>query len=148
MFRKILSPQMIGVAPLQLGSATRHVTFSSVVQRVGKFFSLLMPLRKGPRHCGQFSARTNLAESRVTRNESVSTRRTSSSPEENGQSQSTGPCRQPKGTKTLLIYSRLSRASVEASLINIRLPTMTGCAHVGLSATVYRLTTSNCLASF
>src|SRR5262249_9833950 len=49
-FRKIRSPQMIGVAPVQLGIASFQVTFSSALQRVGRFFSLLMPLRNGPRH--------------------------------------------------------------------------------------------------
>src|SRR5215813_13495255 len=79
MFRKILSPQMIGVEPLQLGRLTLQVTFSSVPQWVGRFFSLLMPFRNGPRHCGQFSARTNLADSTVTRKASAIPLRTCSS---------------------------------------------------------------------
>src|SRR5262249_1540260 len=78
MFRKILPPQMIGVEPLQLGSPTLQVTFSSALQRVGRFASPLMPFRDGPRHWGQFSARTNLADSRVTRNASANPLRTCS----------------------------------------------------------------------
>src|SRR5215469_2846583 len=88
-FRKILSPQMIGVEPLQLGRAIFQVTFSSVLQRVGRFFSLLMPLRKGPRHCGQLSARTNWQDSKVTRNTIVSALATDAS-SSNGQRRSTG----------------------------------------------------------
>src|SRR6185295_1645560 len=54
--RKMRSFQMIGVAPVQLGIAIFQVTFSSALHFVGRFFSALMPLRKGPRHCGQLSA--------------------------------------------------------------------------------------------
>src|SRR5215510_14151562 len=46
-FRKTRSPQMIGVAPVQLGIASFQVMFSFALQRVGRFFSLLMPLRNG-----------------------------------------------------------------------------------------------------
>src|SRR5664279_1737626 len=49
-------PQMIGVAPVLLGIASFQTTFSVVLQRVGRSFSLLIPFRFGPRHCGQFSA--------------------------------------------------------------------------------------------
>src|SRR5829696_8733315 len=55
-FRKMRSRQMIGVEPLRPGIATFQITFSSVVHVTGRFFSLLTPLRLGPRHCGQFSA--------------------------------------------------------------------------------------------
>src|SRR6185295_6288988 len=54
--RKMRSFQTIGVAPLQLGSGSFQLTFSSVVQRKGRFFSPLTPFKVGPRHCGQFSA--------------------------------------------------------------------------------------------
>src|SRR4030095_11484271 len=54
--RKMRSFQMIGVAPVQLGMGIFQITFSSVLHRVGRFFSLLTPLRNGPRHCGQLSA--------------------------------------------------------------------------------------------
>src|SRR6185369_16197424 len=60
--RKMRSRQMIGVEPLQPGIATFHATFSSVVHLTGRFFSLLVPLRFGPRHCGQFSAYTTANE--------------------------------------------------------------------------------------
>src|ERR1700682_6007776 len=72
--RKIASSQMIGVAPLQLGIGAFHVTFSVVVQWVGKFFSLLTPFKVGPRHWGQFSAVTNQSGRKV--NNSKETRLT------------------------------------------------------------------------
>src|SRR6185503_5057645 len=56
--RKMLSPQMIGVAPVQLGIASFHVMFSWLLQRTGRFVSLLTPFMLGPRHWGQLSART------------------------------------------------------------------------------------------
>src|SRR4026209_2670824 len=55
-FRKMRSRQMIGGDPLQPSIATFQTTFSSVVHLTGRFFSLLTPLRAGPRHCGQFWA--------------------------------------------------------------------------------------------
>ena len=55
-FRKMRSRQIIGVDPLKSGMATFQATFSSAVHLTGRFFSLLTPLRLGPRHCGQFSA--------------------------------------------------------------------------------------------
>src|SRR5579872_5429994 len=61
-FRKILSPQMMGVAPLQLGSGSFQATFSCGLHFEGRFFSWLTPFNSGPRHCGQFSA---LAEKKV-----------------------------------------------------------------------------------
>src|SRR5215207_9220755 len=62
-FRKIRSRQTMGVEPLTPGMATFQRTFSSVVHLTGRFFSLLRPLRLGPRHCGQFSACTTAKES-------------------------------------------------------------------------------------
>src|SRR5579864_780748 len=53
--RKTRSPQMIGVAPLHAGRGSFQAMFSSRLHRTGKSFSLLMPLREGPRHWGQFS---------------------------------------------------------------------------------------------
>ena len=50
-FRKMMSPQMIGVAPLRSGIASFQVTFSSLVQVDGRPFSALRPLADGPRHC-------------------------------------------------------------------------------------------------
>src|SRR5437764_5420988 len=58
-FKKILSPQIIGVAPLLVGRGSFHATFSSRVQRTGRLVSWLTPSRLGPRHCGQFSPRTD-----------------------------------------------------------------------------------------
>src|SRR5690242_1168552 len=54
--RKTRSRQMMGVEPLQLGNASFQATFSSVDHVTGRFFSSLVPLRFGPRHCGQSSA--------------------------------------------------------------------------------------------
>src|SRR5215813_2166529 len=68
-FRKIRSPQMIGVAPVQLGIPSFQVTFSSALHRTGRFFSALVPFRKGPRHCGQLSATTDTAASATTSRE-------------------------------------------------------------------------------
>src|SRR5215216_3311394 len=67
-FRKMRSRQMMGVEPLQPGMGTFHETFSSLVHLTGRFFSLLTPLRLGPRHCGQLSARviTNETSKTVT----------------------------------------------------------------------------------
>ena len=55
---KMVSSQMIGVAPLQESSAISSVqaTFSVSLQVVGSPVSPLVPFRLGPRHCGQFSA--------------------------------------------------------------------------------------------
>src|SRR6266508_367695 len=79
--RKMLSPQMIGVEPLQAGISNFHVTFSSTVHLTGRFFSLLMPLSAGPRHCGQLSAETMFSAATVDRammtNTSVNRRRMS-----------------------------------------------------------------------
>src|SRR5436190_18388228 len=61
-FRKMVSPQMIGVEPLQATIGSFQVTLSSVDHLTGRFFSLLTPLRFGPRHCGQLSAETTTNE--------------------------------------------------------------------------------------
>src|SRR3954462_12883357 len=47
---------MIGVDPLHSGRASFQATFASAVHFSGRFVSLLTPFRRGPRHCGQFSA--------------------------------------------------------------------------------------------
>src|SRR5262245_21348918 len=47
---------MIGVEPLQLGSATFQVMFTSALHFKGKFFSLLTPIALGPRHGGECAA--------------------------------------------------------------------------------------------
>src|ERR1051325_8715992 len=63
-FRKMRSRQTMGVEPLQPGIEVFQTTFSSVVHLTGRFFSLLTPLRLGPRHCGQFCACARANESR------------------------------------------------------------------------------------
>src|SRR5688572_4203679 len=63
--RKIRSRQMIGVDPLHSGIASFQATFSSVVHFTGRFFSVLMPLSDGPRHCGQLSARAEMKVNRT-----------------------------------------------------------------------------------
>ena len=55
-FRKMVSPQIIGVEPLRPGIGSFHVMFSVVLHLMGRPFSLLTPFSDGPRHCGQFSA--------------------------------------------------------------------------------------------
>jgi hypothetical protein len=60
--RKIRSPHTAGVAPPGPGNGNRHATFSVFDHFVGVFVSFEMPLFFGPRHCGQFSARTVLKE--------------------------------------------------------------------------------------
>src|SRR5437868_13084525 len=49
--------QTMGVELPRSGRGTRHLTFLSVDQWMGRFFSLEMPWPAGPRHIGQFSAR-------------------------------------------------------------------------------------------
>src|SRR5215475_9817658 len=66
-FRKIRSPQMIGVAPVQLGIASFQVMFSSALHLSGRFFSAQMPFIVGPRHCGQLSAEADRITTRKTR---------------------------------------------------------------------------------
>jgi hypothetical protein len=53
-----LSPQMTGVDVPLPGSATFHFTFDDSLHVVGGLASGATPLASGPRHCGQFSART------------------------------------------------------------------------------------------
>src|SRR5918999_4582726 len=79
-FRKMVSPQMIGVAPLRSGIASFQVTFSSLVQVDGRPFSALRPLADGPRHAGQFSAETAVVAS-VERNRADTNRRAMDPPE-------------------------------------------------------------------
>src|SRR6185295_1972745 len=73
-FRKMRSPQMMGVAPVQLGKASFHVTFSSALHLNGRFFSLLTPLSEGPRHCGQLSPNA-LVVARMTIEQNQTARR-------------------------------------------------------------------------
>ena len=54
-FRKMRSPQMIGVDPLHAGISTFQAMFVSGSHSVGRFVSVLTPLRAGPRQFGQFS---------------------------------------------------------------------------------------------
>src|ERR1022692_793901 len=61
--RNTLLPQTIGVAPDLAGISSFQAMFSSfqamfsvVLQCSGRSFSVLMPFKEGPRHCGQFSA--------------------------------------------------------------------------------------------
>ena len=56
--RKIVSFQMIGVAPLRLGIGSFQATFSVWVQLVTRPRSRLTPFSSGPRHCGQLSAKS------------------------------------------------------------------------------------------
>src|SRR5712691_8227190 len=64
---------MTGVEPLQLGIPSFQATFSSLVQRKGRFFSLLRPFTVGPRHCGQFCAEARVSE-RITTAKTPKTR--------------------------------------------------------------------------
>ena len=50
-----LSPQTIGVELPRSGKVTRQATFSFVLQRSGRFFSLATPLPPGPRKPGQLA---------------------------------------------------------------------------------------------
>src|SRR5260221_616737 len=52
---KMESPHTAGVAPLGPGRGAAHLTVS-LVQVVGNPISVEVPLKAGPRHCGQFSA--------------------------------------------------------------------------------------------
>ena len=61
-FRKIRSSQMIGVEPDNAGMASFQATFSVWDHFTGRFFSVLIPFRAGPRHCGQFSAASGFGE--------------------------------------------------------------------------------------
>src|SRR5205814_828833 len=55
------SSQMIGVAAEVPGSGAAHFTFLFLENSAGRFFSVLEPLKKGPRHCGQFSPQAETA---------------------------------------------------------------------------------------
>src|ERR1700722_407984 len=50
------SSQMMGVAEDGPGKAADQRTFSVLLNVSGKLVSVVEPFRKGPRHCGQFSA--------------------------------------------------------------------------------------------
>src|ERR671915_2515178 len=54
-FRKMVSPQMIGVAPLHCGSGIFQATFSVGLHETGTPFSPLTPSRVGPRQFGQLA---------------------------------------------------------------------------------------------
>ena len=54
--RKIVSPEMMGVAPLQAGMGSFHTTPFSVSHSTGKPVSPLTPSCVGPRQWGQSSA--------------------------------------------------------------------------------------------
>src|SRR5437899_3226304 len=66
--RKTTSPQIIGVAPLRSGIASFQAILSSGDQRTGRLVSGLIPFSPGPRHCGQFSARSAGTESTAREN--------------------------------------------------------------------------------
>src|SRR5918998_1535419 len=55
-FRKMVSPQMIGVEPVREGVGSFHAMFWVGDQVRTRPVSLLSPLSSGPRHCGQCSA--------------------------------------------------------------------------------------------
>src|SRR4029453_2898782 len=55
-FRKIRSPQTMGVEPDHAGIASFQAMLSVFDQRTGRLVSALTPFSEGPRHCGQFSA--------------------------------------------------------------------------------------------
>src|SRR3954464_12343877 len=50
-------PQMMGELAAGPGMGALPATFSVFDHLAGRFFSVVEPLKKGPRHCGQFSAR-------------------------------------------------------------------------------------------
>src|SRR6185369_8494504 len=50
------------------GTSVFQLIFSSRLQRVGGFFSRLVPSPRGPRHPGQFSANARFASGRKTNN--------------------------------------------------------------------------------
>ena len=54
-FRKMRSPQIIGGDPLHAGISTFQAMLVSVSHSVGRFVSVLTPVRAGPRQLGQFS---------------------------------------------------------------------------------------------
>src|SRR2546425_3092061 len=62
---KTRSFQMIGVAADGPGRSATHFTFSVFEKVAGKPFSVVEPLKNGPRHCDQFSARRKAGANRV-----------------------------------------------------------------------------------
>src|SRR5947208_10554186 len=56
---KTRSSQMTGVAAEGPGSAATHFTSLVLENAVGRLASVVDPLKEGPRHCGQFSARAD-----------------------------------------------------------------------------------------
>jgi hypothetical protein len=72
-FRKMLLPQMMGVAPLLDGIGSFQAMFSVWLHLMGRFCSLLMPFDEGPRQFGQFSAIRGMERSSGSR----ATRKTS-----------------------------------------------------------------------
>ena len=60
----MMSSQTAGVAALQLGRAAFHTTFLSVVHSVARpEAEELLPLKCGPRHCGQFATAVETSDS-------------------------------------------------------------------------------------
>ena len=55
------SSQTAGVAPLKPGSGATHATPSVLLHWTGNPFSVVEPFKYGPRHWGQFSARSGAA---------------------------------------------------------------------------------------
>src|SRR3974390_2786354 len=53
---KMRSPQMTGDDPLHDGSLAFHLMFSVSDHFSGRPVEVEVPLRDGPRHCGQFSS--------------------------------------------------------------------------------------------
>src|SRR5215472_11136480 len=58
---------MMGVAPLQAGSGSFQVMFSVGDHLTGRSVSVVVELRLGPRHCGQFSAFEGARRKRMSR---------------------------------------------------------------------------------
>ncbi len=65
---KTESPQTMGVAELSPGSASSQATFSVSLHEVGRSFSFDEPLRKGPRHWGQFCPKQTPVSDNITIN--------------------------------------------------------------------------------
>src|SRR5262245_59854305 len=57
-FRKIVSPQITGVAPLNWGSASFQAMLRVGLHATGRFVSRLTPSPAGPRQEGQLAAAT------------------------------------------------------------------------------------------
>src|SRR5688572_24202092 len=56
--RQMRSPQAIGVELRGSGSGTFHFTCSVALQVKGRFVSVVIPVPSGPRHAGQFAAKS------------------------------------------------------------------------------------------